>query len=259
MPSANDILKIARAELGTKESPSGSNKVKYNSWYYGREVSGSAYPWCAAFTSWVLNQCGITDYKSVSCPAIKSMAIKKGTYNKGSNGIKASDLVLYQFDKDSDPDHIGIVESVSGSSIVAIEGNTSVTSDDNGGCVMRRTRSKGLIMGYVSVCEASIKKCTVELPELKKVVREMQLLHFRHCFQSEAVILMALTEISETTQKKLSSSSRRRTILLMTESSEPIPGEFLLDDKRERNAPSFLLQKPIPLEGISQKTDNYWG
>ena len=73
------------------------------------------------------------------------------------------------------------VESVSGSSIVAIEGNTSVTSDDNGGCVMRRTRSKGLIMGYVSICTDSIKKCTVELPELKKgctgnAVRSLQLL-----------------------------------------------------------------------------------
>ena len=85
MPSVNDILKIARAEIGTKESPSGSNKVKYNTWYYGREVSGSAYPWCAAFTSWVLDKCGITDYKSVSCPVIKSTAIKKGTYHSGSN------------------------------------------------------------------------------------------------------------------------------------------------------------------------------
>lgn len=181
MPKADDILKVARAEIGTKESPSGSNKVKYNTWYYGREVSGSAYPWCAAFTSWVLDKVGITDYKSVSCPVIKSIAQKKGTYHSGSNGIKASDLVLYQFDKDSDPDHIGIVESVSGSSIVAIEGNTSVSSDDNGGCVMRRTRSKGLIMGYVSVCAESIKKCTVELPELKKgctgnAVRSLQLL-----------------------------------------------------------------------------------
>ena len=33
MATVNKLLEIARAELGTKESPAGSNKVKYASWY----------------------------------------------------------------------------------------------------------------------------------------------------------------------------------------------------------------------------------
>lgn len=49
------FLARALAEVGVKESPSGSNKVKYNTWYYGSAVSGSAYPWCAVFVSWVFN------------------------------------------------------------------------------------------------------------------------------------------------------------------------------------------------------------
>ena len=53
MATAEKVLSIAREELGTKESPANSNKVKYNTWYYGREVSGSAYPWCIAFVQWV--------------------------------------------------------------------------------------------------------------------------------------------------------------------------------------------------------------
>lgn len=33
-----DVLDTARRELGTTESPANSNKVRYNTWYYGREV-----------------------------------------------------------------------------------------------------------------------------------------------------------------------------------------------------------------------------
>lgn len=151
MARASDVVRIATAEVGVTESPANSNCVKYNDWYYGRRVRGAAYPWCAAFVSWVLAQAGAGALaaRSASCPVIKSDAQRRGIYHSGSAGIAAGDLVLYQFDRDADPDHIGIVESVSGSSIVAIEGNTSLTSNDNGGAVMRRTRSKGLIMGYV--------------------------------------------------------------------------------------------------------------
>lgn len=151
MARASDVVRVAAAEVGVTESPANSNCVKYNDWYYGRQVRGAAYPWCAAFVSWVLAQAGAGHLaaRSASCPAIKSDAQRRGTYHAGFDGIAPGDLVLYQFDRDADPDHIGIVERVSGSSIVAIEGNTSLTSNDNGGAVMRRTRSKGLIMGYV--------------------------------------------------------------------------------------------------------------
>ena len=50
--TAAKLLKIAQAELGVTEYPSGSNKVKYNTWYYGQVVSGDAYPWCAVFVCW---------------------------------------------------------------------------------------------------------------------------------------------------------------------------------------------------------------
>lgn len=151
MARASDVARVAAAEVGVTESPANSNCVKYNDWYYGRRVRGAAYPWCAAFVSWVLAQAGAGHLaaRSASCPAIMADAKRRGTYHAGFDGIAAGDLVLYQFDRDADPDHIGIVERVSGSSIVAIEGNTSLTSNDNGGAVMRRTRSKGLIMGYV--------------------------------------------------------------------------------------------------------------
>lgn len=50
--TAAKLLRIAAAEVGVTEYPSGSNKVKYNTWFYGSAVSGSAYPWCAVFMAW---------------------------------------------------------------------------------------------------------------------------------------------------------------------------------------------------------------
>lgn len=50
--TAARLIQIAAGQVGVKESPAGSNKVKYNTWFYGQAVSGSAYPWCAVFVCW---------------------------------------------------------------------------------------------------------------------------------------------------------------------------------------------------------------
>ncbi len=50
--TAAKLLAIARAEVGVKESPAGSNNVKYNTWFYGQAVSGDWAAWCAAFVCW---------------------------------------------------------------------------------------------------------------------------------------------------------------------------------------------------------------
>lgn len=50
--TAARLLEIAKSQIGVKENPSGSNKVKYNTWYYGSAVSGAAYPWCCVFVEW---------------------------------------------------------------------------------------------------------------------------------------------------------------------------------------------------------------
>lgn len=49
--TADMIIKTALAEVGTKAT---NIKVcKYNTWFYGFEVSGTIYDWCAAFVCWV--------------------------------------------------------------------------------------------------------------------------------------------------------------------------------------------------------------
>jgi len=50
--TAARLIQIAAGQVGVKESPANSNNVKYNTWFYGKAVSGSAYPWCAVFVCW---------------------------------------------------------------------------------------------------------------------------------------------------------------------------------------------------------------
>ena len=55
---AEKVLALARAQIGVTEQPAGSNRVKYNTAYYGREVSGAGYPWCCTFVWWLFRQAG---------------------------------------------------------------------------------------------------------------------------------------------------------------------------------------------------------
>lgn len=148
MATVNDILKIAKAEIGVKESPANSNNVKYNTWYYGKTVQGSAYPWCAVFVSWLFSQVDSSLIKkSASCMDIGNWFKQNGRF-KTSNP-QVGDIVFFKYNTNSRwTNHIGIVESINkDGSIVTIEGNTSTTSNDNGGSVMRRNR-KSNIVGY---------------------------------------------------------------------------------------------------------------
>ena len=141
------VLDIARGEVGVTERPAGSNKVKYNTWFYGRETSGASYSWCCVFVCWVFYQAGLGGLlrKTGGCTTLMNWFKAKGRLVPVREA-KPGDIVFYQFDKDAYADHVGIVERVSKSGVTAIEGNTSVSSEDNGGAVMRRSRRWSVIM-----------------------------------------------------------------------------------------------------------------
>lgn len=148
--TAATILKKAVSYLGTKEIPANSNNVIFNTHYYGRKVNGSAYPWCCAFVWDIFRMCGASELfaggkKTAYCPEAENWYKKQGKYYKEG---KQGDLCFMDFGKGR-ASHIGIVEkkTVTGAYKV-IEGNTSVTSNDNGGKVMRRTRRKNVIRGF---------------------------------------------------------------------------------------------------------------
>lgn len=149
MATAERVLEIAREELGTKESPANSNRVKYNTWYYGREVTGKAYPWCMAFVQWVFHQAGVPlPLKTASCGALMNAAKKSGQWV--TKDYRPGDVAIYDFPGGAATDHTGIIEKVTLTGVVAIEGNTSEAgSQSNGGMVCRKTRPYSQIVGVV--------------------------------------------------------------------------------------------------------------
>lgn len=149
MPMPQQFVKAAVQEIGVKESPPGSNKVKYNTWYYGKAVSGAAYPWCMTFVQWCAAQCGVPlPIKTASCTVLMNAAKKSGQWV--TNGYRTGDIVIYDFTGNRKaPVHTGIVESAAASGVTAIEGNTGTGNDADGGAVMRRTRANKFIMGAV--------------------------------------------------------------------------------------------------------------
>lgn len=148
MATVNSLLELARRQLGVKEDPPGSNKVKYNTWYYGREVSGAAYPWCMVFVQWVFDRASVKlPTRTASCGALMRAAQAAGCWV--TKGYRPGDVVIYDFPGGAATDHCGIVEAVDDSRVSAIEGNTSAASDADGGAVERRARRLSLIAGAV--------------------------------------------------------------------------------------------------------------
>ena len=66
----NKLLAIANAEVGITEYPPSSNNVKYNTWFYGRQVMGAKYPWCCTFISYIFWELDGGSTKSVN-PTLK--------------------------------------------------------------------------------------------------------------------------------------------------------------------------------------------
>lgn len=89
-------------------------------------------PWCATFVSAVAVKCGYTDIIPVECSCSKMISIAKtmGIWEERDNYTPSiGDIVLYDWDDSGvldnvgNPDHVGIVASVSTNNFVVIEGN----------------------------------------------------------------------------------------------------------------------------------------
>lgn len=136
------ILDAARAELGTAET--GENRgavLKYPN-YFGR----GAEPYCADFVSYVLRQSG-GRMNDPYCPSVVNQLRRDGNW-KGKSNPQPGDLVLFDWDRDGEADHIGLVERVNADGTIAtIEGNTENPQTGREG-VWRRTRTMGTILGF---------------------------------------------------------------------------------------------------------------
>lgn len=153
MGTVNKLLTVAKKQIGVTEMPPGSNDVRYNTWFYGREVMGSGYPWCAVFIQWCFDQSGVKlPRRTASCGDLMRAAQAAGSWVVSN--FQPGDVVIFDFSgKRSTTQHCGIVETVLPDfGVQSIEGNTSsgdVGSQDNGGGVFRRRRAQKYIIGAV--------------------------------------------------------------------------------------------------------------
>lgn len=138
---ARDVLEVARGELGNTESPAGSNRTKYGAW-----MKLDCQPWCMSFVQWCYAQAGKPlPFRTGSCSALLNW-YKEHRPECIVTEPQPRDIIIYNFG------HTGLVERPFGSTVTAIEGNTSAGdsgSQDNGGGVFRRTRRKSLVKAYI--------------------------------------------------------------------------------------------------------------
>lgn len=143
--TAEKILTLARGELGVKEYPAGSNKVKYNT-----EYGGGPKAWCCVFVWWLFRQAGAAELffngaKTAYAPTLLTYHKKMGQAVYGD--YQPGDVIFFDFNGNGTPDHVGVCESWDDTNITTIDGNTGEGNEANGGCVMRRTRNKKYICG----------------------------------------------------------------------------------------------------------------
>lgn len=151
MTGAEAVIAAARSYIGVCESPPDSNNVIFNTEYYGRAVSGDAYPWCCVFVWYVFSVTGLSPLfygggKTASCTVLMNWAKSHGQFV--SKGFQPGDLIFYNFSGDTGlAEHIGIATTAKVASVVTVEGNTGSASDTDGGEVMERERSLSYAIG----------------------------------------------------------------------------------------------------------------
>lgn len=142
-----DAIRRAKAEVGVTEYPANSNNVKYNIWFYGKMVQGSAYPWCAAFISYIFKDSPNLVKKTASC---LDMLEWFEAHNRVVTHPQPGDIVFFKYSTNKRrTNHVGIIISVAdNNNFLTIEGNTSVKSNDNGGAVMERRRTRANVVAF---------------------------------------------------------------------------------------------------------------
>ena len=150
MNQADIVIAKAKSFIGIKESPPNSNNVIFNTTYYGRPVSGAAYPWCMTYVWHIFTACNLASLfyggkRTASCTVLMDWARKQKRFV--TSGYKPGDVLIYNWAGNKNVgDHTGIVRAVdTRGQLYVVEGNTAIGNDSNGGQVMERIRPQSVV------------------------------------------------------------------------------------------------------------------
>ena len=146
-------LAEALRHVGVRESPPGSNMTPFGRWF---GVDGV--PWCAIFASYCFDVgahvvlcrgwrgAGVGPRGVAYVPTLEAWLRAEGRFME--DDAEPGDLVIFDWDGGV-ADHVGIViRKLGGDRFATVEGNTGVSSDSDGGEVMRRERHVAQATGF---------------------------------------------------------------------------------------------------------------
>ena len=132
-----NIVEVARKQIGNVGGD------KFWKWY----GFNSHVHWCACFVSWCGDQCGYIEDGIIPKFAVVGNGASwfKSRHRWSGRGYSPhpGDIIFFDYEQDGELDHVGIVESCDGKTVVTIEGNS-------GNACKRQSYVKGssIIAGY---------------------------------------------------------------------------------------------------------------
>ena len=134
-------LAEAKRHVGVKEAPPGSNKVAFSAWY------GFVGPWCAMFVTFCYVVAGSKGFRRGAlwayCPYLLAAAYAGENGASITRDPEPGDVVLY-LNSAGVAFHVGLFDrwlDRDAGRFQTVEGNTSSSSDSDGGAVEIRERS----------------------------------------------------------------------------------------------------------------------
>lgn len=147
---ANEIVKIATAEIGVEEVNGTNSGKRVREYQAATDLGGTGWPWCAAYVCWCVREAmriaDISETATFKRPKTASAwgfeawsrAQDRTTWTKKPHGndIQAGDIVIFTFS------HIGIALSAPDSKgfVTTCEGNTDGAGSREGGAVLSKRR-----------------------------------------------------------------------------------------------------------------------
>lgn len=154
MTAAEDVLRVARSQIGTVQAADGSNP-------YGRAYGMDRVAWCAEFVWWCFTQAGGAALIPKSAYTPTFFGWFESHHQDPNDGPAVGDVVFFDWQlgglvtpgREGQIDHVGLVEArLPDGRLQTIEGNTTpptgTGNQGQGGGVWRRARSMSCVAGW---------------------------------------------------------------------------------------------------------------
>lgn len=145
-------LDIAIEEIGVHEQ-GGNNRGARVEEYQAAAGAKPGDPWCASFVYWCFERAARAP--GVPNPLPRTPGVLSMWHRSPAPAQRKSPTAgaLFVQDKGHGLGHIGFVEGVGPDLIYTVEGNTNDGGSREGDAVMRRSRPRGTVMGYLNFGE----------------------------------------------------------------------------------------------------------